>query len=164
MSLIDRRTLLTGLPLAASAAALPQTSAAPQRAGSLKITKLAYYRSSIRWRDLLFVEVYTDGGGNEEPPAWLLPAPVYGGATCSSSRCTPTGASSASAKAPATGAWTWSRRRCGGWNRTSSGWIRPAPKNSGSGSRTALPGGAAESSRGQRSRRSTSRFGVLRGR
>jgi galactonate dehydratase len=62
MSLIDRRTLLTGLPLAASAAALPQASTAPQRAGQLKITKLAYYRSSIRWRDLLFVEVYTDGG------------------------------------------------------------------------------------------------------
>jgi L-alanine-DL-glutamate epimerase-like enolase superfamily enzyme len=61
MSQIDRRTLLGGLPLAASAA-LPQTSAAPQRAGQLKITKLVYYRSSIRWRDLLFVEVHTDGG------------------------------------------------------------------------------------------------------
>jgi galactonate dehydratase len=62
MSQIDRRTLLGGLPMAASAAAMPQVPSAPQSAGKLKITKLVYYRSSIRWRDLLFVEVHTDGG------------------------------------------------------------------------------------------------------
>src|ERR1035438_3427092 len=62
MSLINRRTLLSGIPLAASAAAAPQTSAAPPRSGQLKITKLVYYRSTIRWRDLLFLEVHTDGG------------------------------------------------------------------------------------------------------
>jgi len=61
MSQIERRTLLGGLPLAASAAALPPLAAA-SGAGKLTITKLAYYRSSIRWRDLLFVEVHTDGG------------------------------------------------------------------------------------------------------
>ena len=61
MNGIDRRTLLAGLPLAA-AAALPQASTAPQRPMQMKITKLVYYRSTIRWRDLLFVEVHTDGG------------------------------------------------------------------------------------------------------
>jgi len=40
-------------------------------------------------------------------------------------------ASLASARVPATGAWTWSRRRCGGWNLTSSALIRPAPRSSG---------------------------------
>ena len=61
MSQIKRRTLLGGMPLAASAAALPPLTAA-SGAGKLTITKLACYRSSIRWRDLLFVEVHTDGG------------------------------------------------------------------------------------------------------
>jgi galactonate dehydratase len=62
MSELDRRTLLGGLPAAASAARLPQGPAASESAGRLKITRLVYYRSTIRWRDLLFVEVHTDGG------------------------------------------------------------------------------------------------------
>ncbi|SRR5579883_695174 len=59
MTEIARRTLLGALPVAAAAAPTPP---AATEAGKLKITKLAYYRSTIRWRDLLFVEVHTDGG------------------------------------------------------------------------------------------------------
>jgi galactonate dehydratase len=62
MSEMDRRTLLVGLPLAASTAAWPQAPSAPQHAGQVKITKLVYYPSTIRWRDLLFLEVHTDAG------------------------------------------------------------------------------------------------------
>jgi galactonate dehydratase len=63
MNSISRRSVLGSLPLAASAAAVPvRAEAAPSEPGKLKITELKYYRSSLRWRDLLFVEVYTDGG------------------------------------------------------------------------------------------------------
>ena len=62
MGQIDRRTLLGGLPVAATAAAAPPPAPAREAPGKLKITRLDYYRSTIRWRDLLFVEVHTDAG------------------------------------------------------------------------------------------------------
>ncbi len=53
---ITRRGLLG----TASAAAAASRAAAP--GGKLKITKFVLHKSTLRWRDLLFVEVHTDGG------------------------------------------------------------------------------------------------------
>ena len=50
---MNRRSLLKGL------AALPLVSALP---GKIKITGFAIHKVSVRWRDLMFVEVHTDAG------------------------------------------------------------------------------------------------------
>ncbi len=50
---MNRRSLLKGF------AALPLASALP---GKIKITGFAIHKVSVRWRDLMFVEVHTDAG------------------------------------------------------------------------------------------------------
>jgi galactonate dehydratase len=50
---VNRRSLLKGL------AALPLASALP---GKIKITGFDIHKVSVRWRDLMFVEVHTDAG------------------------------------------------------------------------------------------------------
>lgn len=55
MKPITRRDLIGGM---AAGASLP----AIRPPGKLKITKFAMHKSSLRWRDLLFLEVHTDGG------------------------------------------------------------------------------------------------------
>ena len=61
MNPVSRRKLLGSLP----AAALPPfagQAAVSGGSGKLKITRFVTYKSSLRWRDLLFLEVHTDGG------------------------------------------------------------------------------------------------------
>jgi galactonate dehydratase len=59
---MTRRTWLRGLPAAGLAAASPAPARAADVAGKTKITRLVYHRATVRWRDLLFVEVHTDAG------------------------------------------------------------------------------------------------------
>ena len=58
----SRRNLLRALPAAGVLPAFQGSAEAQARTGKLKITKFATYRSSLRWRDLLFLEIHTDGG------------------------------------------------------------------------------------------------------
>jgi L-alanine-DL-glutamate epimerase-like enolase superfamily enzyme len=57
MNTPSRRTLLKTLPAGLALAG-------PVRAadGKLKITRFVLHKMTLRWRDLLFVEVHTDGG------------------------------------------------------------------------------------------------------
>ncbi len=52
--MLTRRSLLSGL------GALPLLAAGPS--GNVKITGFGIHKVSVRWRDLMFVEVYTDAG------------------------------------------------------------------------------------------------------
>ena len=62
MPAMNRRNVLKGLAAAASLSGLPARARAADAAGKLKVTKLVYHRATLRWRDLLFVEVHTDAG------------------------------------------------------------------------------------------------------
>jgi galactonate dehydratase len=59
---MTRRTLLGGLATTASLAGSPTPMTAAAATGKIKVTKLVYHRATLRWRDLLFVEVHTDAG------------------------------------------------------------------------------------------------------
>jgi galactonate dehydratase len=61
MNPITRRQLLGTAPAAASLAASPRPAAGAP-AGPLKITRFVLHKCTLRWRDLLFLEVHTDGG------------------------------------------------------------------------------------------------------
>lgn len=53
MNQFTRRGLLAGLPLAA---------ARPAPVGKVGITKFVLHKATLRWRDLLFLEIHTDAG------------------------------------------------------------------------------------------------------
>jgi len=59
---VTRRTLLGALPAFGVWPALQARAEANAGKAGLKITKLVTFKSSLRWRDLLFLEVHTDGG------------------------------------------------------------------------------------------------------
>jgi galactonate dehydratase len=62
MNSITRRRLFRAAPAAASLAVLPRETRAAAASGPLKITRIVLHKCTLRWRDLLFVEVHTDGG------------------------------------------------------------------------------------------------------
>jgi galactonate dehydratase len=57
MNTSSRRTLLKTLP-----AGLALSGPARAADGKLKITRFVLHKMTLRWRDLLFVEIHTDGG------------------------------------------------------------------------------------------------------
>ena len=61
MSVLSRRTLLGSLAAAALAArgSCAWASPSPSR---LKITKFVLHKATVRWRDLMILEIHTDGG------------------------------------------------------------------------------------------------------
>jgi galactonate dehydratase len=58
MTTLSRRALLAAPALLAARV----TRATAQAAGKVKITKFVLHKSTLRWRDLLFLEVHTDAG------------------------------------------------------------------------------------------------------
>jgi len=79
---VTRRTLLGALPAFGAWPALQARAEANAGKAGLKITKLVTFKSSLRWRDLLFLEVHTDGG-----VVGLGEATCHGGSTRSRQRC-----------------------------------------------------------------------------
>jgi len=62
MNPTSRRTLLFGLPATAMGpGSSPALKAAPG-AGKLKIKTFVIHKATVRWRELLFLEIHTDGG------------------------------------------------------------------------------------------------------
>jgi galactonate dehydratase len=62
MQEFTRRGLLAALPAVAAIPALARAQRPPGSSGTLKITGFSFHKCSVRWRDLLFIEVRTDGG------------------------------------------------------------------------------------------------------
>ncbi|MCW5982092.1 MAG: mandelate racemase/muconate lactonizing enzyme family protein [Bryobacteraceae bacterium] len=61
MTPYTRRDLLARLPLAALA--VPRfAEGRPEPPGKMKITKFVLHKCSLRWRDLMFLEIHTDAG------------------------------------------------------------------------------------------------------
>src|SRR5512140_3589709 len=58
----SRRHLLKSLSAAALAARVPLRAQPGPPLGKLKITRFVTHKASLRWRDLLFLEIHTDGG------------------------------------------------------------------------------------------------------
>ena len=54
--------MLGAVSATATLGGLPTVARAADPARKMKITKLVYHRATLRWRDLLFVEVHTDAG------------------------------------------------------------------------------------------------------
>ncbi|HTZ57250.1 MAG TPA: hypothetical protein VMB49_04100, partial [Acidobacteriaceae bacterium] len=60
--MLNRRSLLKLLAAAPVASAFPMRGQIPAPLGKVKITRFDIHKVSVRWRDLMFVEVHTDAG------------------------------------------------------------------------------------------------------